>query len=505
MGEATSILPLDLVDLDDEAVSDGRSSRTWRALDVRSRQVANALLALGLTAGDRFAVLMRNRTEWVDIILGNLLAGTEYVPVNWRLSPAEVAHLIADSGATVLVHDGQNADSAAAVGAIHPALRLIDVDSEWNRLVSSMSEQYHAGEAAGGVLLYTGGTTGLPKAVIRSEVRSVPLADFPEFNRHNAVGVWHFPTGPGAHLVVCPMHHSAPPGLMTYSIFLGQRVHILDRFDPESTLAAIEREQISVLVMVPTQIVRMLRLPEEVRRRYDVSTLRYVVHGAAPCPQWARRELIEWFGRVVWEYYGAVEGTGPFLCSADEFLARPGTVGRPPSHFEVWVEDEDGRRLADGETGALWFRNQRGHPIYQNDPEKTADAVRSDGSYTIGDHGYFDADGYLFIVDRRTDMIVSGGVNIYPAEIESVLSEHLDVADVAVIGLPDDEWGQRLHAVVVPERGSAPTPEELDRHCRQRLAGFKCPRSFELVSGLARDESGKLRRRAVREGVLAQR
>jgi long-chain acyl-CoA synthetase len=501
---ALSLLPVTNDNRQQLAVSDGQIALTWGQLEQRVAQVAHTLRDLGLAERSRFAVLMRNRVTWVEIIFGNLLAGTEYVPVNWHLTPAEIAYLLADSGATLLLHDDANRELAQAAASLADGVTTMDVDGEWENRVASAPATFAPGASAGAVLLYTGGTTGRPKAVIRSEVRDVPLAGFGDFSRSNAIDVWHFPQGPAVHLVVCPLYHAAPPGLMTYSLLMGQRVHILDRFDAEATLAAIEREKITILVVVPTQIIRLLRLPDEIRSKYDLSSLEFVLHGAAPCPQWAKLELIEWFGPIVWEYYGAVEGTGPFLCDSQTFLDRPGTVGKPPANFEVWVEDGDGRRLDVGVVGELWYKNRRGHPVYYNDPTKTSAAVRPDGSYTIGDYGSFDELGNLYIADRRVDMILSGGVNIYPAEIEAALSEHPHVRDVAVIGLDDDEWGQRVHAVVALEVGARMTTDELDQHCRGLLAGFKCPRSYDLVETLPRDESGKLRRQALRQTIITE-
>jgi long-chain acyl-CoA synthetase len=497
------LIPITDDNRDRVAVSDASTALTWGELDERANQTACALTALDLGHGSRLAVLMRNRVAWVEIIVGTLLAGLEYLPINWHLTPSEVAYLLEDSSARVILYDEENRDLALAAAALAPDVVAINVDSEWPARLATQPVTFEPPGPTGGVLLYTGGSTGRPKAVIRSEVRSVPLADFPDFNRRNALQLWHFPSAPGVFLSVCPLYHSAPPGLLTYALFLGSRVHILDRFDAESTLAAIAALDVTCMAVVPTQMIRMLRLPPATRERYDVSSLEYVLHGAAPCPRWAKEELISWFGPVVWEYYGAVEGTGPILCDSTTFLDRPGTVGKPPPNIDVWVEDDEGRPLPAGEVGTLWFRRGGSHPIYHNDAAKTSAAVRPDGSYTIGDFGRFDSDGYLYIADRRADMILSGGVNIYPAEIEAALSEHPAIRDVAVIGLDDDEWGKRVHAIVSLEDGSTASEQELDRHCRQRLAGFKCPRSYEVVARVARDESGKLRRHQIRSGLAA--
>jgi long-chain acyl-CoA synthetase len=497
------LLPITDENQHEVAISDAKVSRTWRELDNRAAQIANALREMNVGHGAHFAVLMRNRVAWIEMMLGNLLAGSEYVPVNWHLAPAEVAYILEDSEARFLLHDDVNRELAEAAAALVGGVQLIDVDVEWEERIARSSEHFDPPVAAGGVLLYTGGSTGRPKAVVRSEVRSVPLADFPEFNRRNAIGRWHFPEEIGVFLGVCPLYHSAPGGLTLYSIFLGYRVVILDRFDAQETLAAIERERITMVILVPTQIIRLLRLPQDIKDQYDLSSLTYVLHGAAPCPRWAKEALIEWFGPIVWEYYGAVEGTGPFVCDSRTYLERPGTVGKPPKDFAVWVEDESGNRLGAGEVGELWYQNERGFPMYHKDPVKTAAAVRPDGAYRIGDFGYFDEDGYLFIADRRSDMIVSGGVNVYPVEIEAALSEHPSVRDVAVVGLEDEEWGKRLHAIVVLDDGAVATAEDLDAHCRARIASFKCPKSYDFVAKLPRDESGKLRRHLIRDGVVA--
>jgi long-chain acyl-CoA synthetase len=495
----SALLPVTARNQHDFAAADGHRRRTWGELAQRSDRTANAIRALGLGEGDRFAVLMRNRVEWLEVVVGNLLAGTEYVPVNWHLAAPEIAYLLEDSGARFLLHDSTTRGLCESAVALCPGVRLLDVDREWEAAVGAAPARLGTSGRAGAVLIYTGGTTGRPKAVIRDEVRRVPLDELPDFHRRAATEVWHFPAGPAVHLTVCPLYHGAPPGLMLYSLLLGQSVVVHDAFDAERTLATIERERVTVLPLVPIQILRLLRLAPEVRSRYDLSSLEYVVHGAAPCPRWAKEALIDWLGPIAWEYYGAVEGTGPFLCDSRTWLERPGTVGKPPPSFEVWAEDGQGKRLGPGQVGELRFRNSAGSPAYYHDEAKTSAAVRPDGTYSIGDFGWFDEDGYLYIADRRADLILSGGVNIYPAEIEAALSAHPGVRDVAAVGLPDDEWGERIHAVIEVEAGTVLTPGDLGEHCRRLIAGFKCPRSYEFVDHLPRDESGKLRRNRVRE------
>jgi acyl-CoA synthetase (AMP-forming)/AMP-acid ligase II len=274
----------------------------------------------------------------------------------------------------------------------------------------------------------------------------------------------------------------------------------MHRFDAEKVLQTIERHRISSTLMVPTHFQRLLALPDDVRARYDVSSLQSVPHTGAACPAEVKRRMIDWFGPVLLEAYGGTESGTTNMITSEEWLAKPGSVGKTLAPFELLVIGEDGERLPPGQVGQLFFRDTTGRGIiYHNDPEKTAAAHREPGVFTLGEVGYVDSDGYVFITDRVSDMIVSGGVNIYPAEAEQVLIKHPDVADVAVIGAPNAEMGEEVKALVIPaDPGRAPSAATLDAYCRERLAGFKCPRSYDFVADLGRNAMGKINKRTLR-------
>ncbi|MFD0414741.1 AMP-binding protein [Streptomyces sp. NPDC127108] len=353
---------------------------------------------------------------------------------------------------------------------------------------------------AGGVMLYTSGTTGRPKAVRRALSEAPPGPSPYELDFMARVGV-----RPGAYTQLCasPLYHAAPGLFANMAMQLGHTAVIAERPGTEDWLELVDRHGVDVLFAVPTVLHRVLRLPAEVRGRYDVSSLSAVVHGAAPCPPDVKRRAIDWFGPVLYEFYAATEGGVSAADSAD-WLARPGTVGLPLAGTDVRILDGDGRPVAVGETGGVYFR-----PVvpfaYYKDAEKTERAMR--GRYfTAGDEGYVDEDGWLYLRDRRTDLIISGGVNVYPAEVEAVLIAHPDVADVAVVGIPDAEWGQRVAAVVQPEPGTPGDDGLADRlaaHCRGALAGFKVPRVIEFRERVPRSEAGKVLRREIRLDAAA--
>ena len=303
----------------------------------------------------------------------------------------------------------------------------------------------------------------------------------------------------GTTLATTPLYHALGMAAMAASLSMGVPVVIEPRFSPEGTLAAIERHRITSAAMVPTQFVRMLKLDAEVRDRYDVSSMRWILHTAAPCPEWAKRAMIDWFGPVVYEMYGASEGAGPAICDSHEWLARPGTVGRASSRVEYSIVDEDGNDLPAGEIGTIYCRRAEGAPEYHGDPAKTDSIRLPDGRFTVGDIGWLDEEGYLYLADRRVDLIITGGSNVYPAEIEAVLVEHRDVGDAAVFGIPDPEWGQQIKAVVEPA-GDAPVDvDDLRSFVASRLASFKVPASIDVVDALPREAHGKLKKRVLRE------
>ena len=350
-------------------------------------------------------------------------------------------------------------------------------------------------------MAYTSGTTGRPKGLEPAPQRRTAEQIVEDMARLAAL--YGYRRG-GVHLVASTMDHGAPALHAFMAMAMGQTVVIERRFDAAEALALIERHRVTTTHLVPTQIIRLLRLPEETRQRADVSSLQAIFHGAAPCPPWAKRGAIEWLGPILVEYFGAKEGCGPFLCTSNDWLARPGTVGRAGAHIAVTVVGEDGNDLPPGEVGTLYFRRADGQtPTYRGDAAKTQASRLPDGRFTVGDMGWLDADGYLYLADRRADLILTGGVNVYPAEVESVLGQHPAVEDCAVYGVPDEEWGESVKAAVVPRAGAAITDRELIAWLRERLAHFKCPRAIDLVAELPREEIGKLKRRVLRDAARA--
>jgi acyl-CoA synthetase (AMP-forming)/AMP-acid ligase II len=486
---------------------DGRTL-TYAELDRRSRQVAALLRAHGIGVKDHIALLMDNSVEFLVVAFGAQRAGVYWTPVNWHLTADEAAYVVRDCGARAVFASPRVAELAGRIVAENPAVQVAAVAGPaahgleaLDALLAEVDPDDGAEEVEGTYFFYSSGTTGLPKGIL-------PDHAFPAFGAglrldHTMAGKFGF--GPDAvYLCPAPLYHSAPSGWSLGTIRNGGTVVLLERFDAAEALRLIEEHRVTHVQFVPTHFVRMLKLPEEVRRRADLSSLQVVVHAAAPCPVDVKQAMIDWLGPVIVEFYAGSEGVGMTFVTAEEWLARPGTVGRAIIG-QVHVTDDEGRELPPGEVGTIWFSG--GAPFaYHNDPAKTARAHDARGWATLGDLGYLDDEGYLFLADRRTDLVISGGVNIYPAEIEDALVMHPDVADVAVIGVPDPEMGQSVRAVVQPAPGVEGTPEladELVRHCRTRLAGFKVPRSVVFTAELPRLPSGKLLRRRVREQLEA--
>jgi len=473
------------------AVASTEATLTWEQLEWRIRSVASLLDSLGLQPDDRVALLAHNSADVVAIAFASLAFGTRLVPLNWHLAGPEIDYLLRDSGSRVVFVD------PALIGNLPPVddCRVILLDQTFDaalREVGAPSLPEH--RLAGHPLIYTGGTTGRSKGVWRAARHDVPttiggLRSWGErlgFPRH------------GCGLVSTPLYHAW--GLSSISTMLasGTSVVLHQRFDESALLADIERYRITTLPLVPAQMVRLAKLSEQQRSQYDVSSLRFAIHTAAPCPPWAKRALIDWWGPIITEYYGSSDGAGPVVCTSQDWIARPGTVGRPVAGVELRVVDEAGNEVPTGSEGTIYFRRPDGPPEYFGDAAKTAASRLDDGFYTVGDFGYVDTEGFVFLVDRRDDLILVGGTNVYSAEVESVLSEHPGVRDVAVIGVPDDRLGQRVHAVLQLEPGSQTTSDELIRFCGERLARFKIPSTIEFVDELPREAHGKLKKRLLR-------
>jgi long-chain acyl-CoA synthetase len=473
-----------------------------------SNRIANALLVRGAKRGDHLCSMLGNGRLALEVIAATWQIGMHYTPVNFHLSIDDVAYLVADSGSTFFVSAEQFADvaapalAAATRAAPDRAIRglsdgAIDGFESLAEAMAEASDALPEPRCVGARMYYSSGTTGRPKGV----ERQLGDGDVDDASVAHGLALWATgmldPDDAGPFLQCGPLYHPSPMGFAIGALNLGKTVVVTDGFDPEKILSLIERHRCDATHMVPTMFVRLLKLPDDVRESYDVSSLRGVVHAAAPCSVDVKRRMIDWLGPIVHEYYSSTEGVGGARVSATEWLEHPGTVGRIEPGSMVAMDD-GGRILGPGEVGLLYVPRTF---EYHNDPEKSARA-RRDGWSTVGDIGYVDEDGWLYLVDRVADVINSGGVNIYPAEIESVLLQHPAVADVAAVGVPNDEFGEEVKAVVIPMSGHTPSPELADQiidFARERAPHYRCPRSVDFVVALARDDNGKLYRRRVRQ------
>jgi long-chain acyl-CoA synthetase len=471
---------------------------TYAELNERANRLARAFRRRGVRRGDAVALLCSNRPEFVEVLLATQRVGLRLTTVNWHLTADEAGYIVDDCEANVFVAEARFGAVArdAAAAAPRATVRLavggpIDGFEDLAAAAAAESGDDLGDPVLGSQMLYTSGTTGRPKGVYRDEATlstAVTLARA-AYRDENV------------HLLTGPLYHAAPLLFsLNAPLIAGVPVVMMPSWDPEEALRLIERHGVTHTHMVPTMFHQLLALPDDVRARYDVSSVRNVLHGAAPCPVGVKQRLIEWLGPVVNEYYAATEGLGTWVDS-HTWLRKPGTVGKPVPHDQVVVGDENGTPLPAGEVGLVWFKASEVPFEYYKDPAKTESSY-SDSHFTLGDMGYVDDDGFLFLTDRTANLIISGGVNIYPAEVDAVLLEHTAVADVAVVGVPDDEWGESVLAVVETRPGVLPSPEladELVAFCRDRLAHFKCPRRVEFVDRLPRQDNGKIYKRLLRD------
>ena len=467
---------------------------TYAQMDARSNQVAHLLRSLGLTVGDNVAVVMENSTEYFPVVWGGLQSGLRVTPINWHLSAAETRYIVEDCGATVVIASGSCADLVSGVAAT----RLVVGGSapgfeSYEEARDAQPTSPVDGECEGSWMFYSSGTTGRPKGIRPTSIGG-PLGAPNSFT--SLVQGLYGGSETTRYLSPAPLYHAAPSGWASAVHRLGGTVLTMPGFDPEAFLAAIERYRVTLAQVVPTHLVRLLKLPVEVRTRYDLSSLEKLVHAAAPCPPDVKRAVLDWLGPVVYEYYSGSEGAGFCAIGPEEWLAHPGSVGRSLLGA-VHIVDELGEELPPRAEGQVWFETPARFE-YHGDPEKTAAAFDRHGWSTLGEMGWIDEEGYVYLTDRVSNMIISGGVNIYPREIEDVLVLHEGVADVAVVGVPDPEMGEAVRAVVQPARPPADPDAfaaELIHFCRERIAHFKCPRSVVFVERLPRLETGKIARR----------
>ena len=478
----------------------------WTAgrLHADANRLVHGLRAAGLERGDAFAVVLPNSAEFLTAYLAAGQAGFYLVPVNHHLVGPEIAWIVADSGAKVLIaHEryAAAAHQAADEAGLPPAHRYSVGAAEgfrpYRELLDGQPGSPPADRTLGWVMNYTSGTTGRPRGIRRPLSGKAPE----EAYLGGFLGIFGIrPSFDDVHLVCSPLYHTAVLQFAGASLHIGHRLVLMDKWTPEDMLRAIDTHRCTHTQMVPTQFHRLLALPEKTRARYDVSSMRHALHGAAPCPEHVKRAMLDWWGPCVEEYYAASVGGGTFA-TAEDWLKKPGTVGRAWPISEVAVLDDDGDRLPPGELGTVYLRMDTGGFSYHKDEAKTR-ANRVGDLFTVGDLGHLDEEGYLFLRDRKIDMIISGGVNIYPAEIESVLLSHPAVADAAAFGIPHDDWGEEVKAVVEPAPGHEPGPALADAvlaHCAERLAGYKRPRSVDFVSEMPRDPNGKLYKRRLRD------
>jgi long-chain acyl-CoA synthetase len=481
------------VEGDRVAVYDPLGTRTFAEINEAANRIVRLLRAHGLKAGDAIALMCSNRAEFVEVLSAALRGGFRITPVNWHLTTDEVAYIINDCEAKALFAETR---FPAALAARTPAVEVkisIGADAPdfipYAEALAGQDGSDIADPVMGGAMLYTSGTTGRPKGVYRRTNTTV-LAP-----------------GPGApedvQMCAGPAYHAAPLAFDVRSALAqGNPLVFLDKWDSEGVLAAIERHRVTRCHLVPIMFQRLLALPEAVKARYDLSSLRYVIHGAAPCPPEVKKAMIDWLGPILHEYYAGSEGGAGFLIDSMEWLAKPGTVGRLPAPGAVRLYDDDGALITErNKPGMIYFQVSPIAPFeYFKDPAKTAGAHRGD-YFTLGDVGYLDDDDYLFLTGRTAECIISGGVNIYPQEIDNEIIKHPAVEDSCAIGAPNEEWGEEVKVVVTLHPGHAPSEAlsaDILAFAKARLAGFKAPRSLEFVAELPRSPAGKIQRGKVR-------
>jgi acyl-CoA synthetase (AMP-forming)/AMP-acid ligase II len=478
---------------------------SYRELDELSNQGAQLFRSLGLKAGDHIALLMENRLTFMEICWAAQRSGLYYTAISRYLTKDEIAYIVKDCGARVVITSPKCGEVIAGLNSDapgEPSFFMVDEAQSgfrsWDRERAKQPMTAIADEISGYDMLYSSGTTGRPKGIKR-ESQNTPI-DVPNPFLKLLCADMCGMSSDSIYLSPAPLYHAAPLRFNMMAITLGGTSIIMESFDAEEFLALVAKHKVTQSQLVPTMFVRMLKLPEEVRLRYDVSSLKGAIHAAAPCPVEVKARMIEWWGPILIEYYAGSEGNGVTVSTSQQWLAHRGTVGRAVVG-KVKILDENDRELPPGQIGTVYFADA---PVfsYHNDPEKTKRAYNDKGWSTLGDVGYLDDEGFLYLTDRKSYMIISGGVNIYPQETEDVLITHPEIADVAVFGVPNEEMGEEVKAVVQPHdmaRAGKAFEAELIVFCRQHLSPLKCPRSIDFEAELPRTPTGKLVKRHLRD------
>jgi len=480
---------------------------SYAELEARTNRLAHLLRNHGLKRLDHFSIFMENNDRYLEACGAGERSGSYYTCVNSYLTAAELVYILTNSESKALITSKAKLDVAREALKECPNVTLCvvaDGDGESERMVGlaeatkGLPDTPIADESLGTAMLYSSGTTGRPKGILRPLPEQPPSQPLPLFHFLNML--WKY-RNDMIYLSPAPLYHSAPQAAVGLTIRDGGTVIIMEHFDPEQYLALIEKYKVTHSQLVPTMFSRMLKLPEEVRRKYDLSTLEVAIHAAAPCPPQVKEQMIAWWGPIIHEYYGATEGLGFTACNSEEWLAHRGTVGKV-MFGDLHILDDRMQPCPKGTPGQIWFKTATPFE-YFNDPNKTQEARSDDGSMsTVGDVGYVDDDGYLHLTDRATFMIISGGVNIYPQECENLLITHPKVADAAVFGVPNEDLGEEVKAVIQPMPGVDPgsdLAQELIAFCGQSLSRQKVPRSIDFLEELPRLPTGKLYKRLLRD------
>ncbi|MCB1684989.1 MAG: acyl-CoA synthetase [Pseudomonadales bacterium] len=476
---------------------------TCGELEAAANQGAHLFRSLGLRRGDHIAILLENHPRYFQLCWAAQRSGLYYTTISWRLQQAEVEYIVNNCEAKVFITSAARREVVTPlVGRMPNVMRSYMIDGEaagfesWEAATSELPKTPIADQQEGMAMLYSSGTTGYPKGV----KKPLPETGYGEGLDINLMSALYGADENSIYLSPAPLYHAAPLAFTMGLLRHGVRVVVMAHFEAEFALQCIERYRITHSQWVPTMFVRMLKLPDEVRLRYDVSSLKCAIHAAAPCPIPVKEQMIEWWGPVIYEYYAGTEGNGFVQLNSEEWLAHKGSVGRP-LNCELHVCDDEFNEVPIGESGTIYFGGG-GEFEYYKDDEKTRGSRHPKGWSTLGDVGYLDEDGYLYLTDRKHFMIISGGVNIYPQEAENVLITHPAVIDVAVFGVPNEEFGEEVKAVVQPRDMSLATPElalELMDYCREQLSHMKCPRSVDFRAELPRHPTGKLYKRLLKD------